>query len=104
MAPNSLTLAKARTRRRNLWWVEPMLVVLGLGSFIIYATWAAFQNAHYYVEPYLSPFYSPCISANCRKVSLPMIGEGESDYVISVLPMVAKILKASVSLSATAPA
>ncbi len=28
--------------------------------FIIYATWRAFENAHYFREPYLSPFYSPC--------------------------------------------
>lgn len=74
MAQNSLTLVEARTLRADLWWVEPLLVVLGLGSFIVYTTWAAFQNAHYYIEPYLSPFYSPCVSANCRKVSLPIIG------------------------------
>ena len=28
-------------------------------SFVVYATWAAFQNAHYTYGPYLSPFYSP---------------------------------------------
>ena len=31
----------------------------GLGSFIVYSTWAAFQGNHYYFGPYLSPFYSP---------------------------------------------
>ena len=36
-----------------------------LGGFAVYSTWAALQNAHYYAPPYLSPFYSPCISANC---------------------------------------
>ena len=30
-----------------------------LSAFIVYATWAAFQNAHYTFGPYLSPFYSP---------------------------------------------
>jgi hypothetical protein len=30
-----------------------------LSSFVIYATWAAFQNAHYAFGNYLSPFYSP---------------------------------------------
>jgi hypothetical protein len=30
-----------------------------LGAFVVYATWAAFQNAHYTYGPYLSPFYSP---------------------------------------------
>ena len=41
------------------------LVVLVLGGFIVYATWAALQNAHYYAAPYLSPFYSPCLSQSC---------------------------------------
>ena len=30
-----------------------------LGSFVVYATWAAFQGEHYTFGPYLSPFYSP---------------------------------------------
>jgi hypothetical protein len=28
-------------------------------SFVVYATWAAFQGNHYTFGPYLSPFYSP---------------------------------------------
>jgi hypothetical protein len=47
------------TYRRDWWWVEPMIVFTVFGSFIVYATWAAFQNAHYTYGPYLSPFYSP---------------------------------------------
>lgn len=47
------------TYRRDWWWVEPMIVFAVFGSFIVYATWAAFQNAHYTYGPYLSPFYSP---------------------------------------------
>ncbi len=47
------------TRRRDWWWVEPLLVFAVLGGFVVYATWAAFQNAHYTYGPYLSPFYSP---------------------------------------------
>jgi hypothetical protein len=35
----------------------PPLVILT--AFVVYATWAAFQNAHYTFGPYLSPFYSP---------------------------------------------
>jgi hypothetical protein len=62
------------TLRTDAWWVEPLLVILVLGSFAVYATWAALQNAHYYAAPYLSPFYSPCLSANCQHVSLPLIG------------------------------
>ncbi len=47
------------TLRRDAWWVPNVFVVTLLTSFIVYATWAAFQNAHYTHGPYLSPFYSP---------------------------------------------
>jgi hypothetical protein len=47
------------TRRRDAWWKTPALIFAGFTAFIIYATWAAFQNAHYTFGPYLSPFYSP---------------------------------------------
>jgi hypothetical protein len=62
------------TLRTDGWWLEPLGVALLLGSFGVYATWAALQNAHYYVAPYLSPFYSPCLATSCRHVSLPLIG------------------------------
>src|SRR5688500_16272695 len=48
-----------QTRRRDAWWATPTAVFFGLGMFVVYATWAAFQNAHYTAGPYLSPFYSP---------------------------------------------
>ena len=35
----------------------------GLGTFIVYSTWAAFQNAHYTFGPYLSPFIRRNFSA-----------------------------------------
>ena len=47
------------TARRDVWWLQPLLVCLGLSAFVVYATWAAFQGAHYHWGPYLSPFYSP---------------------------------------------
>lgn len=47
------------TMRRDAWWVVPLLVFTGLSAFIGYSTWAAFQGAHYWTGPYLSPFYSP---------------------------------------------
>jgi hypothetical protein len=49
----------AQTSRRDRWWLSPLLVFLGLGTFIVYATWAAFQGEHYTAGPYISPFYSP---------------------------------------------
>jgi hypothetical protein len=49
------------TMRRDAWWVTPVIVFIVLGGFLVYATWAAFQNAHYTYGPYLSPFYSPLL-------------------------------------------
>jgi hypothetical protein len=52
------------TSRRDTWWVAPLAVFLGLGTFVVYSTWAAFQNAHYTFGPYLSPFYAPVLWAS----------------------------------------
>ena len=51
----------AATTRTDRWWVGPLLTVLGLGGFVVYATWAAFQGSYYFYDPYLSPFYSPLL-------------------------------------------
>lgn len=62
MIENLSRLARPRwgeTRRQDVWWLVPLVVFATLSSFIVYATWAAFQNAHYTFGPYLSPFYSP---------------------------------------------
>jgi hypothetical protein len=52
-----------QTSRRDVWWIQPLLVFLGFSAFIVYSTWAAFQGNHYWLETgganYLSPFYSP---------------------------------------------
>jgi hypothetical protein len=47
------------TSRRDQWWSTPLAIFVGLSLFVIYATWAAFQNANYTYGPYLSPFYAP---------------------------------------------
>jgi hypothetical protein len=52
------------TTRRDRWWLPPALVFAGLSLFVAYATWAAFQGAHYTHGPYLSPFYSPELFGN----------------------------------------
>lgn len=51
----------AATLRTDRWWITPLLILSGLSAFVVYATWAALQGAHYYYEPYLSPFYSPVL-------------------------------------------
>ena len=49
----------ASTSRRDWWWVTPLAIFIGLSGFVVYATWAAFQNEHYAFGAYLSPFYAP---------------------------------------------
>ena len=48
-----------QTMRPDAWWVQPLVVFTILGAFVVYATWAAFQNEYYTYGPYLSPFYAP---------------------------------------------
>jgi hypothetical protein len=48
-----------QTARRDAWWATPAVVFTILSAFVVYATWAAFQNRFYTFGPYLSPFYSP---------------------------------------------
>lgn len=54
-----------RTLRKDKWWLQPLITFSVLFSFIIYATWRAFENAHYFAEPLISPMYSPCLTADC---------------------------------------
>jgi hypothetical protein len=49
------------TARQDAWWIRPLVIFIVLSSFIVYATWAAFQGEHYSAGPYLSPFYSPLL-------------------------------------------
>ena len=68
--------------RKDAWWVQPAIVVLVLGAFIVYSTWAAAQNAHYYAAPYLSPFYAPCLYASCLH---PTFGGGLPDIHLPII-------------------
>jgi hypothetical protein len=77
------------TLRRDAWWLLPAAVVLVLGAFIVYSTWAALQNAHYYAAPYLSPFYSPCISKACLH---PTFGYGLPDVSLPIIGVVSPAL------------
>ncbi|MGH7404000.1 MAG: hypothetical protein ACREKQ_16345, partial [Candidatus Rokuibacteriota bacterium] len=86
---------RAAHLRTDPWWVLPVTVVVVLLAFIVYSTWAAFQNAHYYAAPYLSPFYSPCITKSCLHhtfgggipdVTLPIIGLVSPAFLILAGP------------------
>ncbi|MDI9913819.1 hypothetical protein [Rhodococcus sp. IEGM 1379] len=81
-APSRARIA-ARTLRTDRWWQAPLLTVLGLSVFVVYATIRAFVRTAYWVEDYhyLTPFYSPCLSDSCAP--------GASDFgtPIGELPM-----------------
>lgn len=58
------------TLRRDKWWVEPLLVAVGLTAFGIYATVsAAVLDSNFEVGPYLSPFYEPLLLFDWWKFS-----------------------------------
>lgn len=59
--PPLTTRGFGETQRKDLWWLQPLLVFLGLGAFVVYSTWAAFQGQFYQFGPYLSPMYSPLL-------------------------------------------
>lgn len=48
-----------RTMRTDAWWVEPALTAAVLLTFVVYATFRVFENAHYSVGVYHSPFGNP---------------------------------------------
>jgi hypothetical protein len=61
-----------KTFRQDRWWVYPLVTFVIFTSFVIYASWRAFAGSHYYSAPYISPFYSPCLTSKCL--------EGSSDF------------------------
>ncbi len=58
-------LIQERTLRTDKWWIQPLITVAVFVSFIIYATFRAFEKKYYFAEPLISPFYSPCLSTAC---------------------------------------
>lgn len=53
----------AATERRDWWWATPLSQGLLLACLITYANWAAYQGVNYQAGGYLSPLYSPLITA-----------------------------------------
>ena len=60
-----------RTLRQDRWWLYPLTTFTVFFSFVVYSTIRAFMDKDYFAEPYLSPFYSPCLG-DCV--------EGSSDF------------------------
>ena len=57
--------------RGDRWWLAPLTTFV-VFTVVVYATWRAFMGSDYYSSPYLSPFYSPCLTTECV--------EGSSDF------------------------
>jgi hypothetical protein len=68
----------ARHLRTDQWWIQPLITVVVLVLFVAYSTFRAFQNAYYFSEPYISPFYSPCITTQCQGDTFPKLFTGPS--------------------------
>ncbi len=59
----------AQTLRQDRWWLPPLTTFVVFLAFVIYSTWRAFYGQNYYSAPYLSPFYSPCLTDSCTNGS-----------------------------------
>src|SRR6476620_550813 len=55
-----------RTLRTDRWWLYPLATFVVFSGVVVFATWRAFQGDNFYAEPYLSPFYSPCLTDACQ--------------------------------------
>ncbi|WP_127784240.1 hypothetical protein [Rhodococcus sp. X156] len=58
---------RARTLRRDRWWLQPAVTFTLLTAWLLYALVRTASQRAYFVEEYhyLSPFSSPCVSASC---------------------------------------
>ena len=88
-AKGRIRIEPSHTERRDTWWVAPVITVTVLSLFVLYTTWAmVFGADHYYAQPYISPFYSPCIATACPKEALPYVTWWFSPaYLIFYIPL-----------------
>ena len=77
-APAGRAELGVRTLRTDRWWLQPLITVTVLVAFIAYSTFRAFENAHYFSAPYISPFYSPCLTHSCQGNTFPKLFTGPS--------------------------
>ena len=93
--PGGRAAISASTLRTDRWWVQPAITFGVLFAFVIYSTIRAFLNRAYFVPKYdyISPFYSPCLAANCTPGSnhlgriLPNLGIISPALVILIVPL-----------------
>ena len=57
----------ARTLRTDRWWQPPLTTFVLLSAWVLYAVVRTVLQSDYFAAPehYLSPFYSPCVTASC---------------------------------------
>jgi hypothetical protein len=65
---------EARTLRSDRWWLYPLSTFVVFAGFVVFATYRAFVNGHFYAAPYLSPFYSPCLTDACQRAGAADFG------------------------------
>jgi hypothetical protein len=58
-----------KTLRDDRWWLSPLTTFVVFSAFVVYATVRAFWNKDFYASPYLSPFYSPCLTDKCGEAA-----------------------------------
>jgi hypothetical protein len=65
-APGRARLSQ-RTLRTDRWWQSPLLTVIFLSGWVIYAIIRTASQRAFFVEKYhyLSPFTSPCVTKSC---------------------------------------
>jgi hypothetical protein len=58
---------EARTLRTDAWWRAPVITVVLLSGWVLYALIRTASQRAFWVadDHYLSPFSSPCVSTNC---------------------------------------
>jgi hypothetical protein len=72
-----------KTLRTDRWWLSPATTFVVFSCFVVYATYRAFANADFYSEPYLSPFYSPCLTDKCQAAGAADFGTPFSWWQLS---------------------
>jgi hypothetical protein len=72
-----------KTLRTDRWWLYPLSTFVVFSAFIVYATWRAFAGSNYFSEPYLSPFYSPCLTDACERAGAADFGTPFSWWSLS---------------------
>ncbi|CAB4849341.1 unannotated protein [freshwater metagenome] len=82
-----------KTLRTDRWWIAPLLTFLALTAFVVYSGWRVFSNQYYFAEPYISVYYSPCITTTC------VPGSGFGDGFVSWWALSPALLTAWIPLA-----